>query len=187
MATATYNFHQIDVFGPQNQQAISSVGDNQRTDALARRERRATTASETLPHRVTVRIPLNGESVELAYLDSALPEWAKPVLASLPDRWGATPGWDGYLAKPTSLQLVVRLLNILSTVMQDGYRPPEITPLADGGAQAEWHRNGQDLEIVVPADDEPSYYFFNHATGEEQEGVLEGHEIRIRDLIGGLG
>lgn len=186
MATVAYNFYQTDVFGPQNQQAISSLVNNQSTDVFARRERRATAASEPLPHRVKVRIPLDGESIELTYLDSVLPAWAEPVLSSLPERWGATPGWDGYHARPTSVQLVVRLLNILSTVMLGGYQPPQIMPLADGGVQAEWHRGQRDLEIVVSADEAPSYYFFDHDTGEEEEYTLEQREDRVRDLIGGL-
>jgi hypothetical protein len=186
MATVARNFDLASVFGPQNQQAISSLGDVQRTDVFARRERRATAASDPTSRRMKVRIPLRNESIVLTYLDSSLPAWAEPVLRSLPDRWGETPGWDGYRAIPTSLRLVLKLLNMLSGVMRDGFQPPEITPLADGGVQAEWHRRQQDLEIVVPADDEPSYYLFHHVTGEEEEGPFEQHEIRVRDLIGGL-
>ena len=70
--------------------------------------------------------------------------------------------------------------------MQQNYRPPQITPLADGGAQAEWHSAGQDLEIVVAANEEPVYYYFNQASGIEEEAAIELHYAHVQDLIGHL-
>jgi hypothetical protein len=140
MATAAHHFYQTDVFGLRNQRAISSFPGNQHTDVFASRERRSAAAiSEPRPHRVKLEIAVGGEAIEITYFGSTLPTWAEPLLRSLPERWGATPGWDGYRAMPTNLQLVVRLLNILSSVMRDSVPPPEVTPLADGGVQAEWH------------------------------------------------
>lgn len=108
------------------------------------------------------------------------------MLKSLPERWGAIPGWDSYNAKPASLQLVVKLLNVLSIVIRDNFQPPQVTALADGGMQAEWHRSKRDLEIVVSADEPPAYYFFDHATGAEEEATLDQHSNRACDLIGVL-
>jgi hypothetical protein len=129
---------------------------------------------------------VDGEPIEFTYMsfDVGLPNWATPVLQSLAERWGAHAGWDSYQAKPTDRQLVVKLLNILSDLMQEGSATPHITPLADGGVQAEWHHQGKDLEIVVPADDDPTYYYFDHATNEEEEGDLDPNYAHVQDLIG---
>ncbi|HWE53740.1 MAG TPA: hypothetical protein VG273_28375 [Bryobacteraceae bacterium] len=186
MATAVHEFYQSDVFGLQNQRAISGFRSNQHTDVFASRQRRSAAAiTEPRPHRVKLEI-IGLDAIELTYFGSTLPPWAEPVLKSLPERWGATPGWDGYRAVPTSWQLVVRMLNILSLVMRNNFPPPQITPLADGGVQAEWHLNQKDLEIEVSAAELPTYYFFDQSTGEEEEATLDQHESRVGDLIGGL-
>ena len=92
-------------------------------------------------------------------------------------------GWDNYQAKPTDTQLASRLLGYLFTLMQRNSTPPVITPLADGGVQAEWQRNNQVLEIVVTADEPATYYYSNPAAHEEEEQQLEHGLMRVRDLI----
>lgn len=116
-------------------------------------------------------------------MDNSLPQWAYSALHSLAERWGAQPGWDSYHATPTNPQLVVKLLNLLSGLMQDDSLPPQITPLADGGVQAEWQHHGVHLEVVVPADEEPTYYYFNHRTNTEEEANLDANYARVQDLI----
>jgi hypothetical protein len=108
------------------------------------------------------------------------------VLKSLPERWGSGPAWDSYRAIPTRLHLVVQMLNALSSVMLDELPIPQITALTDGGVQAEWHGFGGDLELVMASGEEPSYYFFNRTTNDEEDNALDGHEGRVRELIGGL-
>ena len=93
------------------------------------------------------------------------------------------PGWDSYDAKATDRENVVRLLNYLSALMQDTSTPPVVTPLSDGGVQAEWHRQNKDLEIVVPADHPARYYYYNAATEEEEEEDLDSNHARVQDLI----
>jgi hypothetical protein len=138
------------------------------------------------PPRVAVRFSVDGAPIEFTYtsFNTGLPDWAPPVFRSLAERWGAQPGWDGYQATPTNPHLVANLLNILSDLMQEGFATPYITPLADGGVQAEWHRPGEDLEIVVPADSEPRFYYFHHAANEEEEGDLDPNYAHVQDLIG---
>jgi hypothetical protein len=87
---------------------------------------------------------------------------------------------------PTSLRLVVELLNTLSAFLSDNATPPQLTPLTDGGMQAEWHRGGKDLEIVVTAEGEPSYYFFDYSTGTEEEAIIATHTVRVAELIDSL-
>jgi hypothetical protein len=190
MATLPQPVYRTDVFAHQNLKVVTTSGAMQPTDFFSRRERRV--AAITLPEqrRFTIALSIEGasEPVEFTYTtsDRGLPPWASAVLQSLSLRWGVRQGWDGYHAEPTNPQLAVKLLNILSDLMQQDFRPPQVTPLADGGAQAEWHSVGQDLEIVVRADEEPAYYYFNQTSGMEEEGDIEPKYAHVQDLIGRL-
>jgi hypothetical protein len=184
MASAADELYRTDVFAPQNQ-LITNTTTAQWADVFARRDRRATAVTLRRSPRLTVRLPIEGEHIEFTYasFDGGLPPWAGPVLQSLSDRWGVKPGWDSYQAKPTNPQLVVKLLNVLSDLMPDSSPPPQITPLSDGGVQAEWHTDEQDFEIVVPADDEPTYYYFNRGTSKDEEGGLDINFAHVQDVI----
>jgi hypothetical protein len=188
MASTAQPIYRTDVFACQNQRLITTSGSMQRADVFARRERRAAGIALPEPHRLTVRLSIDGDPVEFTYttFDRGLPRWAAPVLQSLSDRWGARPGWDSYRAQPTNPQLVVKLLNILSDLMQQTYPPPQITPLADGGVQAEWHSRGQDLEIVVTENERPAYYYFDQESRAEEEAEIEPNYAHVQDLIGRL-
>ena len=182
MATETQPLYRNDVFADQNQRVVTTP--MQPSDVFARRERHV--AAITIPERrrMPVALLIEGEPVVISTtFDRELPSWAGPVLRSLAERWGARLGWDGYRAVPTNPRLVAELLNILSDLMQHNFRPPQITPLADGGVQAEWHSGGRDLEIVVPADEEPSYYYFDQASGLEEEAAIEPRYAHVQDLI----
>jgi hypothetical protein len=188
MATLSQPIYRTDVFARQNQRIATTSGSMQPADVFARRERCVAAITSPEQRRFTVALATEGasEPVELTYttFDRGLPQWAGPVLQSLSRRWGTRPGWDGYRAEPTNPQLVVKLLNILSDLMQQNYLPPQITPLADGGVQAEWHSSGQDFEIVVPADEEPTYYYFNLTSGVEEEADIGLNYAHVQDLIG---
>jgi hypothetical protein len=93
------------------------------------------------------------------------------------------PGWDSYQAKPTDVRCVARLLNYLSIVMRENSTPPIVTPLSDGGVQAEWHQHNEDLELVVQADEPARYYYYNAAAEEEEEEELELNYPRVQQLI----
>ena len=168
-----------------DQRSYRNYGTAQATDVLARRERYTTAASTSELRLLAVQLCVDGQLSEFTYQgsESSMPSWASPVLQSLAERWGAFEGWDSYEAKPTNPQLVARLLNILSGLMEEPFLTPTTTPLADGGIQAEWHHRGKDLEIVVPANENPTYYYFDSATGEEQEGDLNSDYAKLRDLI----
>ena len=188
MATTADAFYRTEVFAPRDQRTITGATTRQWADVFSRHGRRETAA--TMPrYRITVRLPIEGNSINLTYssLDPCLPQWAGAVLQSLTERWGVHPGWDSYSAAPTSPQLAVKLLNILSGLLQEDSLAPQMTPLADGGVQAEWHRPEQDLEIVVPAIEDPTYYYFNGRTSEEEEGGLDPNWAHVQDLINRLG
>ncbi len=186
MASAGDALNCTDVFARQEQHAITSSATTQWADVLARRELRATAASAPEPRRLPVTIWVDGEPIEFTYVSFGLglPKWAESVFHSLGERWGARPQWDSYRAQPTNRRFVAKLLNILSDLMQDDAPPPQITPLTDGGVQAEWHHEGQDLEIVVPADEEPTYYYFHQQTGAEEAGDLDPNYAHVQALIG---
>ena len=167
---------------------VTNTATLQHADVLALPERQSTWFSLTVPRpkRISVSLQIGDQTTVLTYPDfgAGLPAWADPVLRSLSQRWGVKPGWDTYDAKPTAMEHIVRLLNYLSALMQNTSTPPIVTPLSDGGVQAEWHRQNQDLEIVVPADEPSRYYYYNAATMEEEEEDLDSNHARVQELIG---
>ena len=181
MASAVEAIYGTDVFGQQD--AIARSSTSQGADVLARPDRSATEL-RAIPMPYPVRITVAGKVFHFTYtaLDARLPRWAESVFDSLASNWGVHQGWDSYKAIPTDPSIVARLLNILSAVMEDGSRAPQLTPLADGGIQAEWH-GLTDLEIVVPSNESPTYYFFDRATSAEEEGNLLDNYNRVRVLI----
>ncbi|MGH8581947.1 MAG: hypothetical protein ACREWG_03990 [Gammaproteobacteria bacterium] len=165
--------------------AVAEDWTTQGADVFARRERQPAAISLLEPRRVNKRLRIGNHVIEI-YFDASggLPSWVKPVLQSLDDRWGGAPGWDSYDAEPTKIQHVVRLLNHLSELLRDSSTPPIITPLSDGGVQAEWHRNNEDLEIVLPAGESARYFYYNAATQEEEGGELSPPRFEhLRTLI----
>jgi hypothetical protein len=185
MAAIARPFSETTFFAPQYSQRFASLATTQCGDVIARREQRLTAITMAEPRRIPVRIAVAGEYVEFTYstFGTGLPPWAGPVFESLAERWGARPGWDSYRAKPTSPSLVVKLLNVLFNVMEGEDPPPQITPLEDGGVQAEWHNHGLDLEITVPADEDATYYYFNRLTEEEEESNVSDRDDRVQALI----
>lgn len=163
--------------------AVPIASPSPRADVLAQLDRLVVPDLYPTPSPRKFRIFVGDTPIDFPYTtgNSGLPSWAEPVFRSLASNWGAQQGWDSYKAKPTDPNLVVRLLNILSAAMADNSRPPQMTPLADGGMQAEWHEKASDLEIVVPSNELPRYYFFDHVTSDEEEDTLNAS--RVRELI----
>jgi hypothetical protein len=163
MASATEALYRTDMLAVRDRRAITSSTAEQWTDVFGRRERRTTAATEPRQRRLRVALAISDELIEFTLTGSgpSLPVWVGPVLSSLSDRWGGNPGWDSFRAKATDPTLAVKLLNVFSAVLEDRFLFPQITPLADGGVQAEWHAGGRGLEIVVSRDEPPTYYFFD--------------------------
>lgn len=171
-------------FAPHIGQLDSSAATTPRADVFARRERQPTAFSVDEPRWRTVFIQIGNRRGVVTYFDDGteLRPWVATVLRSLSERWGLEPGWDSYDAKPTDTGHAARLLTYLFKLMADSSTPPIITPLWDGGVQATWHRNNKDLEVVVPADEPPTYYFHDATAGEEEE-KLDPNLARVRALI----
>ena len=70
--------------------------------------------------------------------------------------------------QPTSPTAVKALLALLIEVGDDRMPPPSIVPAWNGGVQAEWHRNGVDLEIGATPDGLVEFFFID-ADGAELE------------------
>lgn len=164
---------------------LSNATTTQRADVFARRERYPTAVSLPEPKNIIVRLQSGDQVFQLTYPDfgGGLPSWVDVALDSLAERWGEQPGWDSYDAKATDLHCAVHLLQYLFDLLHDGSTPPVITPLSDGGVQAEWHRDHQDLEIVIPAGEPARYYYYNVTTQEEEEQELDHKLEHVSALI----
>ena len=96
--------------------------------------------------------------------------WLPPTI----DAIGALPlGADGWSSGATRTQpaAVVKLLQVLVDILDSQTPPPFIVPTHEGGVQAEWHRNGVDLEIeATPAG--AIEYYFRSPLGEYEERVV---------------
>ncbi len=66
--------------------------------------------------------------------------------------------------------------------MPENAPPPSIVPLTDGGLQVEWHLNGRDLEIVIAADEPPTFCYWRPDGNAEDGLVLTAYE-RLRSII----
>lgn len=181
-AAATYP--ETTVFALERQ-IMANTATGSLTDVFARCERHTAATFEPGPKRISVSFQIGGHDIALTYLDfgGGLPPWARPVLGSLSERWGVGLGWDSYDAKPTELQYAVKLLNHLSNLMKASTAPPVVTPLADGGVQAEWHTGDKDFEIVVPAEKPSRFYFYNAVTRQEEEGFLDSNYSQVRRIL----
>lgn len=163
-------------------ESITDYTVTESADVIAQRDRNI--VSPSLQTRYTrAEIFIGKRRTRIQFAGSELPPWLLPVVESLVERWGVNPGWNGYHAVPTNPYLAEQLLNVLVELMRDDFRPPQIAPLADGGVQAEWHHGNEDLEIVIAADNEPTYYYSNRASGEEEEASVRGNQARIPSLI----
>ncbi len=87
------------------------------------------------------------------------------------DNWSAG-------AKRTDRKTVDHLVKVLVQILPDDAPPPAIVPTWLGGAQAEWHRNGIDLEISANPS-EPVEYFFSNGEGE-REGDATADRAMLR-------
>lgn len=114
-----------------------------------------------------------------------VPGWVRPTVEELVRIMQLLPNWDAYGAQPVQSVLVGRAVEILSRVMEENSPPPSIVPLGDGGLQMEWHLMGQDVEIVVSADEPPTYYYRSE-TGNAEEGLPSAAYARLRSIIQGL-
>lgn len=171
------NYWGTSVYAPQNRKPHTA--ETVSMDAFARRER----VTSLVPH--VMHISVGSQEIKLT-IQGTTPLWFEPVITSMSKRWGFRPGWDSYDARPTDLEHAIKLLNYLSQILPNKAVAPIITPLADGGLQAEWHHGDKDIEIVVPFGEPARYYYFDATADVEEEDKLEENFKILRDHINKL-
>ena len=88
--------------------------------------------------------------------------WFRPTLEAMVDLHSrsSAPDWETEKIRYSAMHA---MLNVLANTLDSQTPPPAIVPTWEGGLQAEWHRNGVDLEIEVGPDREAEYYFFSES------------------------
>ena len=89
-------------------------------------------------------------------------KWFPPTLAAMFDLYSrsSAPDWEAEKIRYSAMHA---MLNVLANTLDSQTPPPVIVPTWDGGLQAEWHRNGVDLEIEIGPDGKAEYYFFSES------------------------
>lgn len=187
MSALAINTWGTSAYAPEARKPKPRTAETVSAGAFARRERVAPVIPQHHHPRI-LQIPVGSQEIKLIMEDgTTMPSWFGPVIGSMSERWGVLAGWDSYDARPTDLQHAIKLLNHLSQILPDKAKAPIITPLADGGLQAEWHRGGKDMEIVVPFGEPARYYYFDAETDlEEEEELAEGNIAVVRNHINSL-
>jgi hypothetical protein len=127
---------------------------------------------------------------EVINLDSrrSKPAWERDALATI-CRYAELPnGWDSYAGKPLRLDTGMFALQVLSSVMSESTPIPSLIPVASGGVQIEWHRNGLDIELYIAAPLEGELSVYDHL--DAQAGVkvlpLKADLSALREHVGRL-
>ena len=84
--------------------------------------------------------------------------WLGPTLQKVKALPFHTDNWSEG-AKRTDQNAVDQLMEVLAQVLPHNAPPPSVVPTWLGGAQAEWHRNGVDLEISANPGEGVEFYF----------------------------
>lgn len=130
--------------------------------------------------RITESLPLI-ERLGIGVPSQTVPDsplWFDPTIqAMLALPWDNDHWNDG--AAATHPKAAFTLLVTLVDVLDDAAPPPAIVPTWRGGVQAEWSRNGVDLEIAADPDGALEYYFRSD-TEEYEEPALPNIERLTR-------
>jgi hypothetical protein len=101
-------------------------------------------APEVRPRRAKPAAPSS-----LTKAEEAESGWEDEVVERLIQLLRFPENWDSYGARRPQMQAANELLAVLYAVMQRNTPAPSVVPAAQGHFQAEWHRNGIDLEVEV--------------------------------------
>ena len=120
--------------------------------------------------------PVAGAAPALPAMDA--PPWFEPTIQAMLALPWDNDNWNDDAAA-THPGAAATLLMVLVSVLDDATPPPDIVPTWRGGVQAEWHRNGVDLEIEADPDGALEYYF-RSPTEEHEESALPNVEKLTR-------
>ncbi len=112
-----------------------------------------------------------------------LPNWLEPTILRMLDLPWDDDNWNDD-AKRTDPVAAANLFRLLTSILDDAAPPPSIVPTWRGGVQAEWHKNGVDLEIEVDPTEPGEYYF--HSSTEEYEEPVDGNQKKLMGLASRL-
>lgn len=107
-----------------------------------------------------------------------MPLWFEPTVQAILSLPWDDANWNDD-AKPTDPAAAASLLTLLTYILDAAAPTPIIVPTWRGGVQAEWSRNGVDLEIEADPDGALEYYF-RSATEEYEEPALPNIERLTR-------
>lgn len=112
----------------------------------------------------------SGDKLRITLVGSgAEPSSFWSVIATLKRLTRLTPNWDSYGAEPLRAIAVRRGLELLIPFLRDDIPEPTVVPTREGGLQFEWHRQGVDVEVVIPPAGPPSYFIADAMSGTETE------------------
>ncbi len=99
---------------------------------------------------------LSADNLEVLNVDNesatkTRPQWPDKVVSRLAELLCLKANWDSYGALKPRFTSALAMLGVLSSVMTNRTPAPSIVPSSHGHFQAEWHRNGVDLEVEVVA------------------------------------
>lgn len=93
---------------------------------------------------------------------ATLVEWAAQELTRLRK---LSRGWDGDRANPITQEALYGAVWVLSALLDEHSRRPQIFPLPDGGIQVEWYAEGDEIEVEIDRTGEA------HVLAESAEGT----------------
>lgn len=111
--------------------------------------------------------------------DAPESHWLRPTLQRIRSLPFHTDNWSTG-ARRTDPLAASRLIEILEQILPSEAPPPSVVPTWLGGAQAEWHRNGVDLEISVNPGGAVECYF-NNGKDEWEGAVAAGDWAKLKE------
>ena len=133
------------------------------------RSREFVSAGETIDVPSIVHGYAGAPSQPLPLRDVGDAKWLRPTVEAMVDLLlrSSAPEWEFGKIRVSTMEA---MLSVLATTLEIQTPPPFIVPTWEGGLQAEWHRNGVDLEIETPPNGTPEYYF--RSESEEVENPV---------------
>lgn len=111
--------------------------------------------------------------------------WQEVVSDRLVDLLQLPENWDSYGARAPRWDAANNLVAVLASIMQRKTPSPSIVPSAEGHFQAEWHRNGIDLEVEVVA---PTKILVSYTDSQDEwEDELDFDFTRLVSAVKKLG